>query len=113
MKVNVSQVQNGLTKYLDAEFMQKLNGLQKWLFGAAASMLLANFGKTFNALKTNPIISVMGVIDAEDRLDIDEVYRYFKAEARKSPASFELPGIGMVTLTEQDVDKLYGYIVNS
>ena len=113
MKVTVSQVQAGLTKYLDSEFMQKLGGIQKWLFGAASAMMLANFSTVFNKLKANPVVTMLNVIDTDDRIDIDTLYRYFKAEAQKSPASFEMPGIGMVTLTEHDVDRLYSCIVNA
>ena len=113
MKVNVSQLQAGLTKYLDAEFMQKLTGVQKWVFGAAAAMMLGNFGGVYEKVMTNPVVAMMGVIDENEHIDIDKLYRYFKAEAQKSPASIQLPGIGMVTLTEQDVDRLYSYTVNS
>lgn len=113
MKVTISQVQTGLTKYLDSEFVQKLGGVQKWIFGAAAAMLLANFGAVFAKLKANPLVSMLGVIDEQDHIDIDTLYAYFKAEAQKSPASFELPGIGMVTMTSADIDRLYGFIVNA
>ena len=113
MKVSVSQMQTGLTKYLDAEFMQKLTGVQKWVFGATAAMMLGNFGTMFNSLKTNPMVAMMDVIDENDHIDIDKLYRYFKAEAQKAPASIQVPGIGMVTLTESDIDRLYNYTVNS
>ena len=113
MKVSVSQMQAGLTKYLDAEFMQKLTGVQRWVFGATAAMMLANFGTVFNKLKASPMVGMMDVIDEDDRIDIDKLYRYFKAEAQNAPASIQVPGIGMVTLTEYDIDRLYNYTVNS
>lgn len=113
MKVNVSQLQAGFTKYLDAEFIQKLTGVQKWVFGATAAMMLGNFGSIYNKLKTNPMVIMLDVIDENEHIDIDKLYRYFKAEAQKTPASIQVPGIGMVTLTEQDVDRLYNYTVNS
>ena len=79
MKVNVSQLQAGFTKYLDAEFLQKLTGVQKWIFGATAAMALGNFGSIYNKLKANPMVIMLDVIDENEYVDIDKLYRYFKA----------------------------------
>ena len=51
--VNLGHVQNGIIKYLDSEITQKINGWQKWVFGALASTALAKTTNIFKALKQN------------------------------------------------------------
>lgn len=111
--VTVAQVQTGLQKYIAGEFLQKLNGLQKWVVDAASAMYLLNFGTIFNQLKANPMITALGVIDEQDHIDIDKLYQHFKAAAEKCPATMTVPMLGAVTLNVGDVDKLYNYIVGS
>jgi hypothetical protein len=56
---------------------------------------------------------MLGVIRPDDMIDIDALYREFKRQAQISPATFAVPGLGTLTLREDDVDKLYSYIVNA
>lgn len=110
--VTVAQVQTGLQKYIAGEILQKLSGVQKWVVDAASAMYLLNFGTIFNQLKANPMIAALGVIDEQDHIDIDKLYKHFKA-AEKSPATMTVPMLGAVTLNAGDVDKLYNCIVGS
>ena len=52
----------------------------------------------------------MGVIDENDQIDIDAIYREFAAQAQRGAITFDVPLVGALTLTAADVDKLYGYI---
>ena len=78
--------------------------------GAAASRMLSRSGEIFNTLKNNPVVSAMGVIDEQDQIDIDAVYREFAAQAQRGAVTFDVPLVGALTLTAADVDKLYRYI---
>lgn len=109
--VTLAQVQAGLEKYLETEILSKIPGWQKWVLGAAASRMLSRSGEIFNTLKNNPIISAMGVIDEQDQIDIDAVYREFATQAQRGAVTFDVPFVGALTLTAADVDKLYGYII--
>lgn len=111
--VTVAQVQSGIERYISTEFLSKLNGVQKWVVDAASAMYLLNAGKIFEGLKNNPMIAALGVIDEQDHIDIDKLYKHFKAAAGKAPATVSIPLLGAVTLNEGDVDKLYNFIVGS
>lgn len=52
----------------------------------------------------------MGVIDDQDQIDIDAIYREFAAQAQRGAVTFDVPLVGALTLTVADVDKLYRYI---
>lgn len=108
--VTLAQATAGIERYLDTEILAKIPGWQKWVLGAAASRMLSRSGEIFNTLKSNPVVSAMGVIDENDQIDIDAVYREFAAQAQRGAVTFDVPFVGALTLTTTDVDKLYGYI---
>lgn len=110
--VPMSQVQNGIAKYLDTEIVGKLNDWRKWVVGAAAALILQDFNKIVEQYKGNDFVKMLGVIDEGNNVDVQKLYQMFKAQAQKSPATFNAPLLGTVTLNESDVDKLYHYIIN-
>lgn len=107
---NLAQVQAGLNQYIAQEFLSKMTGWQKWVFGASAAMLNGNITNIFNQLKNSNIVKMMGVIDENDNIDIDKLYVAFKEQARQSSVTFNVPVIGATTFNESDVDKLYSFI---
>lgn len=108
--VTLAQVQAGLNRYIAQEFLSKMTGWQKWVFGASAAMLNSNITGIFNQLKGNNLVKMMGVIDENDNIDIDKLYAAFKEQARQSSVTFDLPVVGATTLNEGDVEKLYSFI---
>ena len=110
MMVSVGKVQQGIGDYIGEEFVNKLNGLQKWGVDIAAGLLLANTTEIFNKYKQSELVQMMNIIDKEDNIDIDRIYQRAKAAAQKGPVTFTMPIVGAVTLNEHDVDRLYAHI---
>lgn len=108
--VSLAQIQAGLTRYLDEEFVNKLTGWQKWVFGSFAGIALLRIDEIFNKLKQNDIVKMLNIIDDFDNIDIDILYREFSKQARKGAVTMSLPVVGTVTLNGADVDKLYQFI---
>lgn len=109
--VTVTQIQSGLAAFLDSEIIPMLPGWRRFAFGAAAGLMLSRMGEIYNTLKSDPMIQMMGVIQPDDTVDIDALYREGKKQIQKSPLTFDLPGAGTITLRESDLDKLYRHIV--
>ena len=107
---NYIQVMNGVAKYVDTEIVNNINGWQKWVVGGAIGVALTNSTNLFNQLKQNEIVKMLGIIDNEDRIDVDKIYRELKKQAQKSSVTFNAPLVGMITFTERDIDMLYNYI---
>lgn len=107
---NYSQVINGIAKYVDLEIVNNINGWQKWVVGSAVGMALTNSAEVFNSIKQNEFVKVLGVIDHDNRVDVDKLYAELKKQAQKTSVTFAVPLIGTITLTERDVDMLYNYI---
>lgn len=110
MMVSLAKVQQGIGDYISEEFVNKLNGLQKWGVDIAAGLLLANTTDIFNRYKKNELVQMMNIIDAEDKIDIDKIYHRAKAAAQRGPVTFTMPIVGAVTLNEHDVERLYAHI---
>lgn len=102
---------NGLSKYVDEEIVNKLTGYQKWVIGAGAGIMLNKATNVFNTLKNNPLIKSMEIINEKDEIDIELIYRELKKQAQKGAVTVEVPMAGVLTLNEQDVDKIYSMIV--
>lgn len=109
--VTLAQVTAGIERYLDTEILAKIPGWQKWVLGAAASRMLSRSGEIFNTLKNNPVVSAMGVIDEQDQIDIDAIYREFSKQAQRGAITFDIPLMGALTVNSGDIDRLYNYII--
>lgn len=109
--VTLAQVQNGITKYLDTEIMPKIQGWQKWVFGAAMSISLSKVANIFNVLKDNEFVKMLDVIDENNNIDIETIYREFHKQAQKGPITFNVPIVNLpLTLNSADVEKMYNLI---
>lgn len=108
--VSIDRVQNGVARYLDAELVPKMNGLNKWVFSAIATAYIADAPKLMDRIKGSALLAPLELIDVAGNVDIDKVYANLKPAAEKCPAPINVPGIGTITLTAADVDALYNYI---
>ena len=109
--VTLSQVQSGAARYIDDEIISKIADWRKWVIGAGASIALTNTTDIFARLKASPMVQALGVIDENNMIDIDRLHGEFMKQAQKGAVTFEVPLLGALTLTSQDVDKIYHYII--
>ena len=108
--VTYNQVVNGMAKYIDQEIINKIQGWQRWALGAGAGIIMNKGTNMFNAFKAHPVVKMLEVIDDNDLIDIDTIYAELRKQAEKGSATFDAPMIGTITLTKDDVDKLYHLI---
>lgn len=108
--VTVNNVIAGLKNYLESELVSQLTGLNKWVVGAGLAMAIDNGAEIFEKLKKEPMIKVLKVIDKEDNIDIDRLYKYLMDQAKKSSVTFSAPVVGAITLKASDVEKIYTLI---
>lgn len=104
------KILKGVAAYIDDEIIDKITGWQKWVVGSGIGIALSNTTGIFNTLKNNEFVKMLGIIDDDDRVDIDKIYKEMKKQAQKGAITFTVPMIGVMTLNEHDVDKLYELI---
>ncbi len=107
--VHYTKVFQGIAAFLDQEIMPRLSGISKWLFGGASALYLENMQASFEKLKDNPVLGMMGVIQGEE-VDIEKAYRAIRKYAERETAEISIPGIGKIRLNEGDVDTIYRLI---
>lgn len=107
-----NKVINGIAKYIDTEIVDKIIGWKKWVVGSGLGLALSNSTNVFNQLKNNEFVKMLNIIDKDNKIDVDKIYKELKKQAKKSSITFELPMVGSITLNDQDIEKLYELIKN-
>ena len=107
-----NKVLNGITKYIDNEIISKISGWKKWVVGSGIGMAMSNSTNVFNQLKENQFVKMLNIIDKNDKIDVDKIYQEMKKQAKKGAITFDVPMLGAITLNENDVDKMYEFIIN-
>lgn len=102
-----NQVINGVVKYIDDEILVKISDWRKWIFGGAIGIILSKGTDVFNNLKNNEFIKILEIIDKDDMINIDKIYEELKKQSKKNSITFNAPMLGVITLNEKDVDKIY------
>lgn len=109
--VPYTKVIAGIDKFLDEEIISKLASTQKWVIGTGAKIMLNNATNIFNELKNHTFVKSLGIINEKDEIDVGLIYKELKKQAQKGAMTIDVPLAGTLTLTEQDVDKLYNFII--
>lgn len=110
---NLNNIVLGLKKFVDSEMLPKVSGLNKWIVGAGISLALENSSNIFDSLKQNDFIKALNIINKDDEIDLDKIYESLIEQAKKSAVTFDMPLVGVVTLKEKDLEKIYKFIKES
>lgn len=114
MKVSIAHIATGLDAYVKDEFVDKLQDVRKWLVAAGAGLVKDKAVNIINALKNNPVAKTMGIIDEDDKIDIEILYKHFyKAAEATGPITQNILLLGPTTFTASDIEKLYAAIMTA
>lgn len=112
--VSVAQVQRGVQRFLENDLIPKVPGWQGVVLGAAAGIALSKAGDMIKSLGNIPIVKMLGVIDENDGIDIEILRDEFIKQARRVGAiRVDLSPLGVISLGEADIVRLYEYITTS
>ena len=108
--IHYTRVIQGLTAYLDAEILSKLNGsLKAWMIGAVLEAIGDSTENVYRQIQSIPMIDALNLIDGEN-VDVDRAYALLRKQAQRGPATEKIPLIGPITFSVSDIDALYRYI---
>lgn len=110
MKASIQKVQNGLIKFIDTEMVNHLDGWQKIGFGAASALIVKNLPNTVATYANHPAIAMLGIIDKDNNIDIDALHDAILDHFGSDGEYVNIPLIGRVKITKQDVETLYQHI---
>lgn len=105
--VTVEQVKKGAEAFCAKEIEKKLSLSKAFLFGTAAGVAFAKFDALAEWLKSKPLVVRLGIISEDGEIDDETLFAAMRDQAEKGNASFDLPVIGNITFSGEDVDKLH------
>lgn len=105
--VHYTKVINGISQYIEQDMLEKINGSWKaWGIGTAVALIVRKAPSVFEQLKQNSVIQTLGLIDGE-MVDAETIFAELLKQAQKRPtATIDIPLIGTVTYSVQDVEAL-------
>lgn len=105
MMVTQEQLKEGLARYIDTEFVSKVQGLRKWGIALATSPLILSLGERIEDSKA--MLVSAGYLTEDGMVDIDRLYADAMEVARRTGSVTEhLPIVGDVTFTSTDIESL-------
>ena len=112
--VTVDKIQRGVSRYLDEQLMPHLQGKDRWIMTGIASLMMAKLPNLVQTYATKPAIMALGVIGSDGTVDIENIINSVRPAAKHCPAQIPIPLTGgSITITEQDLDVIQRYIMQS
>ena len=109
--ITLQRFKTGLARYADTELVPKLEGWEKIAFGAGASLMLSAPDEKLLKLLHSPAISMMGIVDEQDNIDIDALYKAVVPQF-ESKQRLPLPLVGDFTFDRSDIETLYRFMTD-
>lgn len=107
----LDNVVNGVIKYMDTEIIPHLSGVKKIGLTAYVGLAVQNTNAMFEQYSKHPAIDVLKVIDEENNIDIDKIYRSIApmfADGHKE--LIKIPLITEFKIDKNDIEMMYKYI---
>lgn len=109
MKVTQQQLLEGLARYIDGEFVGKLQGLRKWAVALASAPLVLEAGNMIE--RNRAMLASAGYLTEDGMVDLDRLFGDAMAIAQRTGSVTEhIPMVGDVTFTASDIEALRGCI---
>jgi hypothetical protein len=111
--VSVSQIKNGISRYVDCEMLPGMaeTGYKKVLFVTGISILLSRIDVALDKLKDNTILKALDIFDKDGNVDIDIIVKELRKNVPQSGLRVELPFIGELVFYESDIGIVHNYII--
>ena len=110
MKASMQKVQAGLAAFVDNEMINHMEGWQKIGFGAASALAIKNLPNTLDAYMNHPVVVAFGVVDNDKNIDIDALHDAVIDNFTSAGEYVNIPLIGRIKISKQDIENLYQYI---
>lgn len=100
-----------MVNYADNEVINNLPTIGKWLMGTGIGITTAKIDDVVKALNHNAMAKKIGIIDDDGLFDLDLIAENLKKSAnRYGKMTIQVPLVGQLTFSEEDVDTLCKYI---
>lgn len=108
--ITIDQAMRGVMRFADAEIGPHLPTGKAIGLGVALSLIAEGGKEQLLALRENPLIKTMGVMDESGSIDLDRLYTAARPRFDGQKLPVALPLIGELRFDVNDLDKLYKYM---
>lgn len=115
--VTIEQIKRGLANFADAEILTKMQigTFKRVAFGTGIGLALANLDKSIRL--DNPIVEMLGVVNADGTINIDTLAAELKKNIPDEGMRLDIDilgfKLGSMIFHRADVETLRAYIVNA
>ena len=110
MTVTIDQAMRGAMRYADNEVIPHLPGGKGIGAGIMLALIMEGSREKILALRENPAVKMMGVMDESGDIDLDRLYNAARPRFDGQKLPVTVPIIGELRFDVSDLDKLYRYI---
>lgn len=110
------QVQNGIILFMDNHMIPEAKGNYKIILRGAKAVMAIKFDSIFETLKNNTLISMAGIIDDDDNVDITAAARILHDAFGTDEFSYSFNLLGetySIHLSADDIGTIKNYIERS
>lgn len=111
--VSIAQVKKGAEMFCAKEIEKQLPVSKAFLFGTVAGVALSKIDSIAERARESPIVKQLGIISDDGEIDDEALFSAIKSQAEKGYAQFDIPIIGSLSFSPEDVEKLHQYIVTA
>lgn len=110
--VSIETIQQGFSRYLDAEILPKLptEGLKGFGIRVAATSLVMRGGDLIRGYAKTPPLQYMRILSPDGAVDLDFLRDVCKQSLPDTGLPIDLPAGISLRLTTDDIDSIYSYI---
>lgn len=66
------------------ELLPKMSGLSRWVFGAVSTGVVLKLDKLAENMRSDPVVSAMGIIDDNNMVDVEMLYQLIMPQAENA-----------------------------
>lgn len=107
--VTIEQLKAGITAYIDAEILPRMDGYKKYGLMVYLALLMDDFQNKFVEIMQNPALSALKIMDETGHVNIDKLHEA-ALSAMRDNVDVTIPIIGRFIFSRNDVDSLYRHI---
>jgi hypothetical protein len=102
--VTIEQFKRGVDTYFTNDVFPVLPDNKKFLAAFGTALIVGNIEK-------HPIMSTLGLIADNGMVEVERAYSAAMTASNVAPLVLELPIVGTMRFTSQDIEKLYQHIM--
>ena len=110
--VGIAQIKDGLMVYAQQHMMPKMDGKGQFLLGMGLGAAMRKADGLMNGITSNSLLATAGYVK-DGQIDLDTLYSDAMSQMkRQGQLVWDVPLLGRLTFTEQDLRDLRQCILN-